>query len=242
MVMSSAAEKSEPIIFQRKPDTRRVLTRKEAIDVYDRAGAAIRDSSSVYGGPATQALLQAADLAAVNSVFEFGSGSGGLADLLLSSVLHCQCQYYAVDQSPVQVGLTQQRMKQYGARAQVHVVSGSPSQAAADLPDASVDAFISTYVLDILSDEDIDAVLTLAYRLLRPGGQLCLIGLTYGDTLLSRLATGVWGAVYAVRPQIVGGCRPQNLVPYLDSEWNLTTVQCIPGRLLRSQVIVANKL
>ena len=44
------------------------------------------------------------------------------------------------------------------------MVSGSPSQAAADLPDASVDAFISTYVLDILSDEDIDAVLTLAQR------------------------------------------------------------------------------
>ena len=181
---------------------------------------------------------------------------------------------------------------------------------------------------------------TGVYRLLRPGGQLCLIGLTYGDTLLSRLATGtllswrsqccclatneltcpaanmlywwhnainvavnqptmpypaialdhvcsdqahacfrpslpsinnaiafdhtsieqastccgwslppvwmlcagVWNAIYAVRPQVVGGCRPQNLVPYLESEWNITTVQCIPGSLLRSQVIVANKV
>ena len=40
--------------------------------------------------------------------------SGGLANLLLSSVLSAQCQFYAVDQSPVQVALTQARMQHYG--------------------------------------------------------------------------------------------------------------------------------
>lgn len=40
--------------------------------------------------------------------------SGGLADLLLSSMLPHTCKYHAVDQSPVQVGLTAQRLKKHG--------------------------------------------------------------------------------------------------------------------------------
>lgn len=40
--------------------------------------------------------------------------SGGLADLLLSSVLPSTCQYYAVDQSPVQVQLTKSRLANHG--------------------------------------------------------------------------------------------------------------------------------
>ncbi|DBB05164.1 TPA: hypothetical protein ACH3X3_010409 [Trebouxia sp. C0006] len=175
---------------QRQPDTRHVLSREQAIRVYDRAGAAIKDSSSVYGGPATKALLQAAELKSAKFVFEFGSGSGGLADLLLSTVLHAECQYHAVDQSSVQVELTQQRLKRHGDRAHVRQISGDLTQAAKNIPDGAVDVFLSTYVLDILSDQDIGAVLCLAHRLVRPGGQMCLVGLTFGDTPLSKLAIG----------------------------------------------------
>ena len=49
------------------------------------------------------------------------------------------------------------------------MVQGTPLEAGADLPDGSMDAFVSTYVLDILSDDDIDAVLTLAHRYSFPG-------------------------------------------------------------------------
>ncbi|DBB01613.1 TPA: hypothetical protein ACH3X1_000255 [Trebouxia sp. C0004] len=174
---------------QRQPDTRHVLSREQAIQVYDRAGATIKDSSSVYGGPATKALLQAADLKSANFVFEFGSGSGGLADLLLSTVLHAECQYHAVDQSSVQVELTQQRLNKHGKRAHVRQINGDLTQAAENVPDGAADVFLSTYVLDILSDQDIDAVLCLAHRLVCPGGHLCLVGLTYGNTPVSKLAS-----------------------------------------------------
>ncbi|KAA6429495.1 MAG: hypothetical protein FRX49_00887 [Trebouxia sp. A1-2] len=233
---------------QRQPDTRHVLSREQAIQVYDRrvkcagqSGATIKDSSSVYGGPATKALLQAADLKSANFVFEFGSGSGGLADLLLSTVLHAECQYHAVDQSPVQVELTQQRLNKHGDRAHAQQISGDLTQAATNILDGAVDVFLSTYVLDILSDQDIDAVLCLAHRLVRPGGLVCLVGLTYGDTPLSKLASGVWGLIHALRPHIVGGCRPQNLVPYLSSDWIITKAQVVPGGMMRSQLIIAHK-
>lgn len=53
--------------------------------------------------------------------------------------------------------------------------------------------------------------------------------------------TGIWGVIYAVRPQIVGGCRPQDILPYLTPNWSVTTAQTIPGALLRSQLVVAQK-
>lgn len=226
---------------QRQPDKRCVLSRDRATEVYNRAGASIKDSSSVYGGPATDALIQAAALESAVVVFEFGSGSGGLAERLLSTVLHPQCMYHAVDQSPVQVKLAQQRLSQFGKRAEVQQCCGSPKEAADHLPDGSVDAVISTYVLDILSDHDIEDVLCTADRLLCPGGKLCLVGLTYGDTPLSKLASGIWDIIFAVRPEVVGGCRPQDILPYLTPNWSVTTAQTIPGGLLRSQLVVAQK-
>ena len=41
-----------------------------------------------------------------------------------------------------------------------------------DLSDATFDRFISTYVLDLLSEENIDSLLSEAYRILRTGGLL----------------------------------------------------------------------
>lgn len=138
--------------------------------------------------------------------------------------------------------MTQKQLAKHGKRAHAQTVIGDPSGAAHDLPDASVDAFVSTYVLDILSDEDIEAVLSLAHRLLRPDGQLCLVGLTYGDSAVSKVASGVWSLLHAAWPQIVGGCRQQDLVPYLDTKWNILSVQTVPGGVLRSQVIIACKV
>ena len=51
-----------------------------------------------------------------------------------------------------------------GKRAQVQQCYGSPKEAANNLAEGSVDAVISTYVLDILSDQDIEDVLYLADR------------------------------------------------------------------------------
>lgn len=52
---------------------------------------------------------------------------------------------------------------------------------------------------------------------------------------------GVWDCIFAVRPQLVGGCRPQNLLMYLGPEWHNVHAQIVPGGVIRSQVIVAYK-
>ena len=50
-----------------------------------------------------------------------------------------------------------------------------------DLPDRSFDRFISTYVLDLLSEENIDSLLSEAYRVLRTGGLLGLVSQPKGS-------------------------------------------------------------
>lgn len=54
-----------------------------------------------------------------NAVF---CSSGGLADLLLSSVLPPVCQYDAVDQSPVQLQLAQAQLAKYGETSSCQLV------------------------------------------------------------------------------------------------------------------------
>ena len=56
---------------------------------------------------------------------------------------------------------------------------GDPSTAiegSKSVQDDTVDVFLGTYVLDLLSEDGVAEVLRLAGRILRPGGQLCLTG------------------------------------------------------------------
>jgi SAM-dependent methyltransferase len=80
--------------------------------VTPRAGAKVRDSDSVYGGPAVSALLAAANLGSCSSIFEFGCGSGRLADRLLRrGELAPGARYIGVDASPVMAGLAERQLQ-----------------------------------------------------------------------------------------------------------------------------------
>ncbi len=79
-----------------------------------------------------------------------------------------------------------------------------PSSAGAALPDGGASAVLSTYVLDILSPADVAAFLTEAWRVLEPGGRLCLANLGEGCDFKSRVGSAVWGAVHAVAPTVRG--------------------------------------
>lgn len=48
-------------------------------------------------------------------------------------------------------------------------------------PDGSVDRIVSTYVLGLLSREQIDLFLREAFRVLVADGLLCLVSLSYGS-------------------------------------------------------------
>ena len=202
-------------------DRRPVLTRAEAKDVYNgfaRTGhkTAGRDAAGGYGGPAVQALLAMAALGDARTVLDYGCGQAKLAELALET--HSQLTWYGADMSDEMVELAKKRMERFGPRFQIeHIPSGEPSELAGSW--SCADRFISTYCLDLLSEDDMDDVLDLARRSLHPTGLLLLSGITWGyrDSMRTCFMTGIWELLYMFRRRVVGGCRPQALEPYLQA-------------------------
>ena len=178
-----------------------MLSHEEARRVYDRIGS-LQDSQAFYEDRATELLLRHGDFGSAEAVFEFGCGTGRFALRLFTGSLSTKATYRGLDISPKMVHLAQQRLAQYSPRAEVTLSEGGPP---AVEPPNSCDRFLSNYVFDLLSEEDIRSVLRNARLMLRPGGLLCLAGVSTGVGPLSRTVAGVLSWIQAHRPSAVGG-------------------------------------
>jgi ubiquinone/menaquinone biosynthesis C-methylase UbiE len=214
------------------------LTHGEARAFYDRFGAK-QDAQAFYEGRALRDLIAHADFGAAHAVFELGCGTGRFAELLLARHLPAKARYLGVDVSSTMVDLAHRRLQRFGERAEVRRTDGVPVIAA---DDASFDRFVSTYVLDLLSHDDIAAVFREAHRVLAPRGLLCVTGLTWGATPASRLLIGIWTALHRLRPSLVGGCRPLELHAFLDRrDWEIRHENRVTAFGVPSEIVVAER-
>ena len=214
------------------------LTHEQATRYYDRFGAK-QDSQDFYEKPVVDALVQAGKFVDAKAVFEFGSGTGRLALRLLERHLAPKSLYVGVDSSATMVRLASERVRSFEPRAMIKLTDGSVEF---PVPDASFDRFVSTYVLDLLSFRDIDDLLIEAHRILKPGGRLCLAGLSSGNGFRTRAVAGIWTVVHRVLPERVGGCRPIDLVGFLDFRlWDLEWSEEFAPYSVPSECLVAIK-
>ena len=101
---------------------------------------------------------------------------------------------------------------------------------------------MSNYVFDLLSHDDILAVLREAHRMLRPNGLICLSGLTTGISLASRIVAGAIGWIQSMSPSMVGGCRPLDFLPFLkESEWQVQHHSKVVAFGVPSEIVVAKR-
>ena len=214
-----------------------MLSKSQAKRYYDRY-AAKQDGASYENRPLSK-LLGHADFSAAQSVFELGCGTGRFAEQVLNELPE-NAIYYGSDLSREMVALTQARLARFSDRAKVTPTDGSFPW---PLEDNSMDRVLSCYVLDLLPDDEITAVLTEAARVLRPGGRLCLANLTDGTTPASRLNMWRWRVLYRLNPLWVGGCRPQKLAGRLDAHtWKLCYHETTVSQLMPSEIIVAERI
>ncbi len=214
------------------------LSHQQARRTYDRIGSR-QDSQGFYEDPATAQILLHGDFTSAESVFEFGCGTGRFALHLFEEYLSDAARYRGVDISPNMVKLAETRLASYSARMTIALTEGSPP---VDEPAESYDRFVSNYVFDLLSPEDIRAVLREAHRILQPGGLLCLSGLSSGSTLVSRIVAGVVSWIQSLRPSLVGGCRPIDLLPYMtESDWQVQYNSKIVAFGIPSESVVAKR-
>jgi ubiquinone/menaquinone biosynthesis C-methylase UbiE len=141
-----------------------------------------------------------------------------------------------IQQHPM-VQLSEKRLASFGDRVQLKLTDGSLK---VDVVDSSVDKFISNYVLDLLPPEEISLVVAEAHRVLSPGGYLCLVSLTHGTTGISQLVSWAWKQIHALRPTVVGGCRPIELLNYLSQEdWQILYNNVIATFGIPSEIVIA---
>jgi len=217
------------------PEREQVLDYSAARAYYDGFGK-MQDSQGFYEDPALDELIAHASLQDARHVFEFGCGTGKFADRILKNHLPASADYFGCDISPVMVGLAKKRLEAYGGRARVALTEGGVRF---PLPDRSVDRIVSSYVLDLLSEEDIRHFLSESHRVLGVGGKICLASLTRGVTIPSRIVSSLWMAVFRMRPSVVGGCRPIRLESYVDEDhWEVEHRRVLTPFGVPSEVLI----
>ncbi len=215
-----------------------LLSRDQARAHYDRFGAK-QDRQAYYEDPVTMDLVRHASFEKARAVVELGCGTGRFAETLLRDHLAPTATYVGLDLSSTMVVLAEARLVPFGPRAAVRLTDGSPYL---DMPDTSCDRFVSNFVLDLLGEEDCQAVVAQAHRVLEPGGLLCLSSLAPGFTALSRFVAGAIRLVHAARPSLVGGCRPLELLRFVDeTQWTIRHQDRLAPYGIPSAVLVAER-
>ncbi len=213
------------------------LSYVQARDFYDGFGA--WQDHQIYERIAIKALIEKAHFDQARDIFEFGSGTGALAARLLSDYLPEDASYEGADISSTMVSLAEQRLAGHGSRVMLKQTDGN---VILRREDASCDRFISCYVLDLLSEADARLLLQEAGRILRPGGLICLVSLTHGQTALARLVENIWWFLYRRNPAWVGGCRPISLLHLVRAaDWQELDLQVVSWLGISSEVLIARK-
>lgn len=213
-----------------------VLTRSQAQKFYDRFGAK-QDTQAFYEDAALDELISHAAFEQAASVLEFGCGTGRFASRLLAKHLPRSASYFGIDASRTMIEIAGKRIGPYGERARVELSDGS---IVFPLPDHSVDRVISAYVIDLLSETDIQTVVSEAGRVLAPSGKLCLVSLTKGDAIISRVVSGLWSAVCRFYAPLVGGCRPIRIESFVGQQsWAIEYRKVVTQFGVPSEVLIA---
>ena len=178
------------------------------------------------------------DLSAAQAVYEFGCGTGRFAARLLATELPAAASYRAIDLSPAMVDLARRRLAPFGPRATVELRNGGPPSSEA----ASCDRFVSNFVLDLLSVDDIRGVIAEAHRMVVAGGLLGLSSLTPGFSPATRFVARLLSGIHTLRPHLIGGCRALELLDFLpQSQWRVRHVARIAALGVPLQAVVAER-
>lgn len=211
----------------------RGLTQLETEIFYDSFGAR-QDNVGYYEDVTLAELTRFAKFEAATSIVEFGCGTGRFAE----EMLHLNnASYWGCDISATMIELSHKRLAKFGGRVTLVKSSG---ETVLPLQDGLCDRFVSNYVLDILSADEIVSVLREAKRILKPDGLLCLTGLTFGEGIFSKAWTAFWNLRFDLNPKWVGGCRPVALIEFLAG-WELFHHDVVTARGISSEVLVAQK-
>ncbi len=212
-----------------------MLEKSEIKKFYDSFGAK-QDWQSFYENSAIETLIKTSEFQTAGAVFEFGCGTGKFAGDLLEKYLARDCKYLGIDLSETMIEIASKRLEEFQPRAKIQISDGSTKLS---FPDNSFDRFVSNYVLDILSEKDIDEIFSEAGRILQNNGLLSITSLTCGESCLSKQVSNIWKQIHKFRPKLVGGCRPLNLIEFVENKaWQIKHHSFVTSYGITSEILV----
>lgn len=216
----------------------RYLSVRSARRFYNAVGSK-EDSQAFYEDPALDILVREGRFGSAASVFEFGCGTGRLAERLLAGPLPENASYTACDISPRMVALAKARLARFGTRVEVFESSGDTLS---PFGRARFDRVVTSYVLDLLPPGEIDAFLQAAASALTDEGLLCAASIAPGKKFPSSAVMGIWRAANSVSPILTGGCRPIDLDGLLPpGSWSILHVSTVTAWGVTSKVVIASR-
>ena len=213
------------------------LTHAQARRYYNRFGK-LMNTQAFYEDASQAVLIAHAGFEHATTVFELGCGTGRFAARLFAGPLPPSARYVGLDLSETMVRLAHENLVPWQARAQVTLSDGAMHF---PLPDHSASHVVSTYVFELLPEDNVRAALGEARRVLTPGGKLCLLVLTQGRTAASRMLCRAWEGLYRLHAPLVGGCHPLLLDAFFDPiKWTIEYNMVVTQYAVPSQVLIAS--
>ncbi|MHA1164362.1 MAG: class I SAM-dependent methyltransferase [Alphaproteobacteria bacterium] len=218
----------------------RTFTPEQARRHYER-NAHKQDAQGWYEDAALERLVALGDFGGASAVLEVGCGTGRFAALLLRNHLAPHATYIGVDISNSMLARAGTKLKKYTLRAKLRpgdVTLGLTS------PNESADRIIATYLFDLLSVTHSTNLLAEMHRVLRPGGLICIAGLTLETQEADmNIFSQLWALIQRTWPSLVGGCRPVQMRPLLSkTQWRIMAHESVAPRGLASEILIARKI
>ena len=106
------------------------------------------------------------------------------------------------------------------------------------MEDETVDVLMNNYMVDLMSEADMDKVLMEFRRVLKEHGRLVMVNMTMGE----RFGSNIYNYVYNISPKLMGGCRGVTLSGKLkDHGFQVETREYYQQLLFPSEVNLAHK-
>lgn len=182
------------------------LDRQEALALYGRLAPFYGWWTRFTEGRALRLALRVADVGGDERVLDVGLGTG--TNLRAVAMQLEAGQAVGVDVSPAMLWQAKGILAELASKR--WSLAGADALA---LPFANeaFDLAFSSYLLDLLPEEDFPGILREFRRVLNPQGRLVLVGMA----LPRRPWHGVFEALYRLSPRLMGGCRGVALTPHV---------------------------
>jgi ubiquinone/menaquinone biosynthesis C-methylase UbiE len=198
---------------------------------YDRAAPVYGFWSGLFETRAARRAYDVARLAGGERVLEVAVGGGEYFAGLAKTPGLARC--VGVDLSAPMLARASRRL---GAGGVAHRNLCRASALSLPFADGAFDILFNLYMIDLLLEEDVPAVLREFARVLRPGGRLIVLSMAEQ----ARVVNAIWMWLYRCSPVMTGGCRPAPVAETLAANgWKIDLGEVISQGGFRSDLIEA---